>query len=130
MSNLLVDESADLSRALAGCWSAGERLLSLGDQPLWVHVWFHFFEGGEAIVSMRYLDQSPSRVHGRWRVEKGQLVASIGGGEIRADFGLEGEVLRWAGETLLRLSDRTASLPFGIELPYRMDRPGSPPARA
>ena len=30
---------------------------------------------------------------------------------------LDEEVLRWSGETLLRLPDRTASLPFGIALP-------------
>jgi hypothetical protein len=116
----LPDSVPEFGCALAGCWSAGERLLRLRDQPVWVNVWFHFFDGGEAIASMRYLDRPPSRVHGRWRTEQGTLIARFGGGEIRADFGLDGDVLRWGSDTLLRLPDRTASLPFGIQLPYRL----------
>jgi hypothetical protein len=120
MSTLLPDSVPEAGGLLAGCWSAGERLLQLHGKPLWVNVWFHLFEGGEAIISMRYLDQPPSRVHGRWHVEGDQLVAWFGDGEIRAGYALDDDVLRWAGETLLRLSDSTASLAFGIQLPYHL----------
>ena len=126
----LADRVPDAGGVLAGCWSAGERLLRLRGQTVGVNVWFHLFEGGEAIVSMRCLDQPPSRVHGRWHVEDGQLVACVGDGEIRADFDLEDDVLRWAGETLVRLPDSTASLAFGIQLPYRLTLSGAPVARA
>lgn len=92
--------------------------MRLRDRPVWVNVWFHFFEGGEAIVSMRCLDQPPSRVHGRWRTEGEHLCATFGAGEVRAPYSLDDEILHWAGETLLRLPDQTASIPFGIQLPY------------
>jgi hypothetical protein len=108
-------------QSLTGCWSAGERYLSLSNLALFVNVWFHFFEGGESIVSLRTRDQQqPSRVHGRWWVEEDLLVVSFGGGTIRSVFILQDEVLQWAGETLVRLPDQTASLPFGINLPYRL----------
>jgi hypothetical protein len=105
---------------LAGCWSAGERLLALNDTAVAVNVWFHFFEGGEAIISLRAKDKPPSRVHGRWWVELDTLVVSFGGSTIRSDYALQDEILQWAGETLLRLPDRTASMAFGIQLPYRL----------
>jgi hypothetical protein len=105
---------------LAGCWSASERLLALNDIALVVNVWFHFFEGGEAILSLRTKDKPPSRVHGRWWVELGTLVVSFGGSTIRSDYALKDDLLQWAGETLLRLSDSTASIAFGIQLPYHL----------
>ena len=103
-----------------GCWSAGERCLAVGERDRWVTVWFHFFEGGEAILSLRADDEAPSRVHGRWWVEADQLVVSFSHRTIRASFRLREEVLEWAGETLLRLPDQMASLPFGIPLPYHV----------
>jgi hypothetical protein len=117
---MIMDSISRAAPGITGCWSAGERLLQLRQQPVWLNVWFHFFEGGEAIISVRCLDRPPTRVHGRWRIDAEQLVASFGAGEVRAPFSLEGEVLRWAGETLLRLPDNAASLPFGIQLPYHL----------
>jgi hypothetical protein len=82
-------------------------------------VWFHLFEGGEAVLSLREKDQAASRVHGRWWIEGAELVMSFGGGNVRSRFQLHDDLLEWAGETLLRLPDRTASMAFGVELPYR-----------
>ncbi len=107
-------------RSLTGCWSAGERWLSCEGTPVAVNLWFHFFEGGEAILSLRSGDHSPTRVHGRWWLEGPVLVVTFGGGSIRSSFALQEDVLQWAGEILLRLPDQTASLPFGIRLPYRL----------
>jgi hypothetical protein len=107
--------------SLAGCWSGGERFLTVGKRPIAVNVWFHLFEGGETILSLRARDQQqPNRVHGRWWVEPGLLVVAFGSVTIRAAFTLDDDVLQWAGETLVRLPDRTASMAFGICLPYRL----------
>jgi len=112
---------------LPGCWSAGERMLRIGAREAWVNVWFHLFEGGEAVLSVREKDQAASRVHGRWWLESGELVMVFGGGTVRSRFLLRDDLLEWAGETLLRLPDRTASLAFGVQLPYR--RSASDPSR-
>lgn len=114
---------------IAGCWSAGERLVRLRGAATWVNVWFHFFEGGEAILSLRYEDEAPPcRVHGRWWLEGPALLVSFGGGGIRATWSGRDDLLHWGDEVLVRVPDRTASLPFGIELPYRQAHPqASPP---
>jgi len=112
---------------IAGCWSAGERLVRLRGAPAWVNVWFHFFEGGEAILSLRYQDEAPPcRVHGRWWLEGPALVVSFGGGGIRASCSWRDDLLHWGDQVLVRVPDRTASLPFGIEMPYRQVRPDAP----
>lgn len=125
--------------ALPGCWAGHERLLLAQGREVWVNVWFHLFEGGEAVLSLREKDQAASRVHGRWWIEGAELggpqqmhsaggdgrqghpelVMSFGGGNVRSRFQLHDDLLEWAGETLLRLPDRTASMAFGVELPYR-----------
>ncbi len=117
--------------ALPGCWAGHERLLRVGGREVWVNVWFHLFEGGEAVLSLREKDQAASRVHGRWWLEGGvlaagdgrhdqpELVMCFGGGSVRSRFQLHDDLLDWAGETLLKLPDRTASLAFGVQLPYR-----------
>ena len=109
-------------------------MLRAGGREVWVNVWFHLFEGGEAVLSLREKDQAASRVHGRWWLEGAELVMSFGGGNVRSRFqlhddlrlhreasegGEQAQILEWAGETLLRLPDRTASMAFGVELPYR-----------
>jgi hypothetical protein len=98
----------------------------MGKRRIAVYVWFHLFEGGEAILSLRAKDQRrPDRVHGRWWVEPHLLVVSFGGAAIRAAFTQTDDVLQWAGETLVRLPDRTASMAFGIRLPYRLGHLGA-----
>jgi hypothetical protein len=94
-------------------------MLRVGERELWVNVWFHLFEGGEAVLSLRERDREASRVHGRWWLEGAELVMGFGGGNVRSRFRLRDDMLEWADELLLRLPDRTASLAFGVQLPYR-----------
>jgi len=124
----LPESASEAARALAGCWSADERMMVLGGELVAVNVWFHLFEGGEAILSLRHNDHDPSRVHGRWWVDGSQLVVSFSGGCVRSEYTLADEVLRWAGSAMLRLPDATASIPFGIQLPYHLGipSPGGP----
>ncbi len=117
LSHLSLDQWAT---EITGCWSAGERILSNGSHPLSVNVWFHFFEGGVAMLSMRYRDgEEPSRVHGSWHLNGQELSVSFGEGIIQAPLMLQDDIIQWAGETLIRLPDEAASVPFGIKLPYR-----------
>jgi hypothetical protein len=110
---------------ISGCWSAGERLLRVGGALVPVNVWFHLFEGGEAVLSLRQKEECQAlRVHGRWWLEGSELVMTFGGGQVRAPFILRDEILEWADETMLRLPDRMASLAFGVQLPYRRSRDG------
>jgi hypothetical protein len=117
-------------QAVTGCWSAGERLLQVQGRGAWVNVWFHFFEGGEAILSFRPRNQPPTRVHGQWWIENNELVSRFSTGAIRASYNLQEDILQWAGETLLRMPESAASLPYGIKLPYRISHQEFPIPKA
>lgn len=88
---------------LIGLWLGGERWLRSHGKLISAFVFFHFREGGEAVISIRADDQRvPHRVHGRWWVEADELVLALGGGDIRAPFTVASGILYWADEVLVR----------------------------
>ncbi len=90
---------------LVGLWLGGERWLSRGDHFVAAFVFFHLRDGGEAVVSVRSEEaRIPSKAHGRWWVEGPELVVALGHGHIRGRFHVEGNVLTWCDEVLMRRS--------------------------
>lgn len=73
-----------------------------------------------AMLSMRYREgEEPSRVHGNWHLDGSELSVSIGEGIIKAPLTMQDDIMEWAGETLIKLPEAAASVPFGFKLPYR-----------
>lgn len=92
-------------RQLVGLWLGPERYLQIRGQAVSAYVFFHFQEGGAAAISIRADDQRiPCKVHGRWWIEAGELVLTLGDGEIRGRYQVGDDVLTWAEETLVRRS--------------------------
>ena len=101
-------------RQLVGLWLGPERWLRVKGRLVSAYVFFHFREGGEAVLSIRAQDQRlPRRVHGRWWPEAGERVVALGDGEIRGRYQVSDGVLAWADEILVR---RPATS-LGPELP-------------
>lgn len=90
-------------RQLVGLWLGPERWLRVKERLVSAYVFFHFREGGEAVLSIRADDQRlPSKVHGRWWLEADDLVVTLGDGEIRAPYRVGEGVLAWGDEVLVR----------------------------
>lgn len=115
-----LDSVLDQQR-LAGLWLGGERWFTVGGQQVSAFVFFHLRASGEALISLRSDDvRLPSRVHGRWWLEGAELVVTLGTGEIRGRYGLDGDVLTWADEILVRKAVPTAR---GVQEALPVDLP-------
>jgi len=106
-----LDELRDEQR-LVGLWLGGERWLRFGKRQVSAFVFFHLRDGGEAVLSIRTEEQClPSKVYGRWWLEGTELVVALGNGEIRGRYYVEGNVLNWADEVLVRRSQSSTQPP-------------------
>lgn len=88
---------------LVGCWSLGRRLVRLRGRLVLAGAWLTFTARGRVVLSLRPpRQQQPLRTLGRWKVVGEELLVTINGATIRAPLALDGEVMRWAGEVLVR----------------------------
>lgn len=91
--------------SVVGSWNGGRRYIRRDDRL--ANIWFHFAEGGHAVLSVRYEGQRCASISsGRWELGGGVLTLRVGKSTIEGPFSVKDGVMRWAGETLLRVSEQ------------------------
>jgi hypothetical protein len=89
--------------SVVGSWNGGRRYVRRDDRL--ANIWFHFALGGHGVLSLRYEGQRCAKLtSGRWEISGGVLSLHLGHTTIEGPFSIRGDVMRWAGETLLRVS--------------------------
>jgi hypothetical protein len=94
----------ELARLLLGSWSGGERYIYKNQRLMAASIWFHFFTGGKATISIRSKDEPNLKIaSGRWQLKEQELELMLGRSRIRSRALLHQGLLHWAGEILIRL---------------------------
>lgn len=92
---------------VVGVWGGGPRFIHHEGQLVSTHVWFHFAPDGSAAVSIRYDGERHSRFAlGRWFQVDEVLTLDLGRSRIQSPAFINSNVMHWAGEVLVRVSER------------------------
>jgi len=96
-----------LGDRLVGSWSGGRHFVSVEEELISTHIWFHFDRSGTVTISLRHEDEEQPRVaRGCWSLRGERLAVTIGQSRVESALAFNRNVMAWAGELLVRVSVR------------------------